>query len=220
MTTIEKIRGLIVSKNNQDLKEMLENNPELAEGKTDDVSLLQFAAYCRNADAVAIIRTFRSQLDIFEMAALGDLDQLNIRIKEDNSVLSAFSGDGFTLLGLASYFGHRAVVELLLEAGADPNVPSANAFQVTPLHSATAISNLEVAELLVRAGADVNAKQRSGVTPLHSAAHNGQLELAELLIRNGADVNARTEAGQSPLQMALERNHELVAAAIAKSGAR
>ena len=72
MTTIEKIRGLIVSGSHQDLKMMLDNNPELAEEKTDGISLLQFAAYCRNEDAVAILRTFRSQLDPFEMATLGD----------------------------------------------------------------------------------------------------------------------------------------------------
>lgn len=218
MATVEKLTELIKSGNTAELRVLLENDPKLIEQKTGGVSLLQFAAYCGNENAIAILRAFKPRLDEFEAAALGDLNQLKRLLIQDNAALIAFSADGFTLLGLACFFGHQEMVNYLIGEGADPNIPSANPFRVTPLHSACAISHFEIAGSLINAGADVNAKQSHGVTPLHSAAHNGQPKLAGLLINNGADVNAMTDAGQSPLQMALEKNHNETADVIRSRG--
>jgi ankyrin repeat protein len=128
--------------------------------------------------------------------------------------------DGFTALGLASFFGHLSLVSLLLEQGADPNIASNNAFKVAPIHSACAISRIDITELLIRHGADVNAKQQQGVTPLLSAAHHGQTTLAKLLIDHGADVNAETGKGQTPLAMATEKNFQETAQLIREHGGR
>jgi ankyrin repeat protein len=132
--------------------------------------------------------------------------------------LNAFSSDGFTALGLASFFGHLSLVKVLLDKGANPNIASNNQYKVAPIHSACAISNFEIAELLIRHRADVNAKQMQGVTPLHSAAHNGQTKLSELLIDNGAEINAKMDNGHTPLFMANEKNFQETAALIIKHG--
>jgi uncharacterized protein len=218
MASVEEVAELIKAGNSRELRSVLENDPALLEQKAGGVSLLQFAAYCRNQGAIAVLRSFKSHLDAWEAATLGELQMLKERLGQNKSVLSEFSPDGFTLLGLACYFGHREVVRFLLEAGADPNVASTNAFRVAPLHSASAISDIEIAALLIEAGADVNAKQNQGVTPLHSAAHNGQTRLAELLIANGADVGARTDGDKTPLQLALEKNHDQTAEVIRNRG--
>ncbi|HTF17517.1 MAG TPA: ankyrin repeat domain-containing protein [Chryseolinea sp.] len=203
---MNEIAELIKARNNVLLAEKLESNPALAHAKTEQgISLLQFAAYYRNREAIDIIRQYKVDLDIFEAATVGDEQTLLRKLQEPPDLVNAYSRDGFTLLGLASYFAHPDVVKVLLQYDADTNIASNNQFRVAPLHSACASSNYDIAEMLLRAGADVNAKQMSGVTPLHSAAHNGQTKLAKLLIDHGADVNAMTENGQTPLAMAKEK---------------
>lgn len=216
---MKDIIELIKTGHNDQLEQVLTDNISLANIKTEQgISLLQFAAYCRNNAAVDILRKHKQKLDIFEAASIGDNITVTNLLNKNPKLLKRFSADGFTSLGLASFFGHLSIVKLLLDKGADPNIASYNQFRVAPLHSACAISNFEIVRLLIRAGANVNAKQVQDVTPLHSAAHNGQTELAKLLIDNGADVNAKMESGQTPLFMAREKNFQETAELIKSNG--
>jgi uncharacterized protein len=216
-----EILELIKTGNNTLLREKMERDPSLALSKTEQgISALQLAAYYRNKEAIDIIRTYHTGLDIFEAAAIGDQDLVLRLAGADSIKLNAYSNDGFTVLGLAAYFGHTELVKSLLTAGADPNIASNNPFKVTPLHSACAISNYDAAEALIKHGADVNAKQMQGVTALHSACHTGQTRLAQLLIDNGADINAAMDNGQTPLFMAEEKEFKETADLIRKYGGR
>ena len=192
-----------------ELEKATSANPSLANQITEQgISLLQFATYCRNAAAIEILKKHKTTITIFEAASLGDLETVQQLANEND--INAFAPDGFTALGLASFFGHLDLIKWLLANGANPNIAANNPMKVTPLHSACAISNFEIAELLIQNGADVNAKQMRGVTPLHSAAHNGQLEIVQLLIENGADRKAKMEVGKTPLMFAKEGRFEEV----------
>jgi ankyrin repeat protein len=128
-------------------------------------------------------------LDVFEAAALGDLERLQGLLDADGEAVRVRSSDGFTALHYAAYFDGPAAVRLLIERGADIEAPSQNqefAQEARPLHSAIAAGRIEVAALLLDAGADPNAPQRGGFTPLMAAEQSGDLDLAELLIRHGA----------------------------------
>jgi len=191
------------------LEQKLKDNPSLIDEKTDQgISLLQYAAYLRNEGAVEIIRKYKPKLDIFEAACVGDNNILIQSLIKNPDLLNTFSSDGFTLLGLASYFGHYSLVKSLLDLGANPNIPSNNQLNVSPIHSACAISNFQITELLINNGADVTAKQIQGVTALHSAANNGQTLLAKLLIDHGADLNAEMGNGLTPLRLAQEKKFQ------------
>jgi len=210
---------LIKTGNNNILEIRLKDNPSLAASKTEQgISLLQFAAYCRNKEAIEIIRAYYNKLDIFEAASLGEGDTLLHLIEKDPDQANTYSVDGFTPLGLASFFGHTELVKMLLDKGANPNIAANNQFKVTPLHSACAISNYDIAEILIKNGANVNAKQMQNVTPLHSAAHNGQSKLVNLLIENGADINSKMENGQTPLFMATEKEFKETIELLKKNG--
>jgi uncharacterized protein len=216
---MEEIIELIKTGNNDLLEHKLNDNPSLAESKTEQgISILQFAAYCRNNFAVDIIRKNKQKLDIFEAASIGDTTTISQLLDETRNLLNSFSPDGFTVLGLASFFGHLSLVKLLLDKGANPNIASNNQFKVAPIHSVCASSHFDITELLIRHGADINAKQMKGVTPLHSTAHNGQTKLSKLLIDNGADINAKMDDGQTPLFMANEKGFQETAELIINHG--
>lgn len=59
--------------------------------------------------------------------------------------------------------GNEALVTLLLENGANPNIPGGH--NETPLHDAVASKQTTIVRLLVSYGADVNARNSRGLTP-------------------------------------------------------
>ena len=126
-------------------------------------------------------------------------------------MLNQFATDGFTALGLASYFSKKEIVENLLEKGANPNIASNNPFEVTPLHSAAASRSFEIVNMFLNSRADVNAQQQNGVTALHTAAHLGTLEIVKLLLEKGANRELKTEDGKTALDFAKADNfHEII----------
>jgi ankyrin repeat protein len=125
-----------------------------------------------------------AELDVFEAAALGDVERLQVLLEADPSLVSAWSGDGFTPLHYAVFFGDPETVRLLAKHGADLETPARNeeiAGRGRPLHSAVAAGRRETVEALLAAGADPRAQRPGGGTPLDEAELTGRTELAELL---------------------------------------
>src|SRR6185295_18847063 len=203
------------------VRAMLNTDPRLAQAKDSrGVSAILKAAYFGQKGIVEVLLASGLELSIFEAAATGQTERVRALIKKDASLTNAFSPDGFTPLGLAVFFGHRETVEALLAAGAEVNTPSRESMKVTPLHSAAAARQVEIARVLIAHGANVNAMQAdSGFTPLHEAALNGNLEFARLLLEHGADVNAKMKDGKTPLGFALEQNKSEMVAFLRERGA-
>jgi ankyrin repeat protein len=161
------------------------------------LSPLMQALYEGKTEEARAIADARSDLDVFEAAAIGNTDRLSALLDDDPSLVNAWSEDGFTALHFAAFFGHPAAAKLLAERGADLEARSTNeqfALDARPLHSATAAGQREVCEVLLDAGADVNAVQHGRYTPLLEARQNGDEELAQLLLERGADPTARLDA--------------------------
>ncbi|KAL7903775.1 hypothetical protein GGI35DRAFT_291694 [Trichoderma velutinum] len=93
-----------------------------------------------------------------------------------------------TELIIASYYGHRAVVKLLVNRGADTEVKDTSGR--TPLLLA-AENGHDVAQLLVNRGAGIEVKDISGRTPLFLAAEKGHDGIAQLLVNRGADIEVK-----------------------------
>ena len=207
---MQELLNAIKEGNAEKVKDLLAVQADLANQiiPQQGISPLMLAIYYRKAEVISAIRQFRQEINIFEASSLGEMDFVKQYFENQIDKLNVYSPDGFTCLGFACFFGHLEVAKFLIEKGTDVNLPSNNAFQVAPIHSACAISNYEIAYLLLRNGANPNAKQQNGVTPLHSAAHHGQTQLAKLLINYGADIYAKMDKGQTPLMMAEEQNFE------------
>jgi len=195
---------------------MLDADPSLAAAKDESgTSAVLLAHYYGKADVAAALLSRTPELDVFEAATAGDAKRIAALVDTDRSLANAVARDGYSPLGLASFFKRCDVVKVLLERGAKPSTPSRDQ-GFTPLHSAVATdagdATAEIVRLLLDAGADPNAKSKEGGTPLHSAAFTGHLEITELLLAYGADPNATDPKGHTPLGVARDRRNVEVAA--------
>jgi uncharacterized protein len=207
-TAAERVFALIEASDVTELRAVLADDPSAAEARrADGMSALLWACYQDEMEAVSALLDANPRLDVFEAAALGRTDVLRAELDRNPGLALEFAEDGFTALGLASFFGHREAVELLLSRGARVNDASRNRMRVAPLHSALAGSDIAIADLLLAAGADVNAVQADGYTPLHEAAQNGDQAMAERLVAAGADAQARLDDGSTPADSARRAGH-------------
>jgi len=202
------------------VKKLLEKDPELASSRDPaGVSATLHAAYNGHHEVLEALFGTGIEPDLFEAAAVGRQGRVEEILEADPGAVESTSPDGFSPLGLAAFFGHSRLVELLLAHGADPNRPSENAMKVAPLHSAVAhrgpAAALEMARLLLANGARVDVVQAGGWTPLHQAAASGHEELVRLLRAHGADLTAQSDDGRTSQQIAEERGHRALAVTLA-----
>jgi ankyrin repeat protein len=137
---------------------------------------------------------------------------VNHRVQESTWFRTVFTSqwvheDGATAFWRASQSSDLAVMKLLLDHGADPNI--ATNIGVTPLQVAAGIgwvegityqwskeANIETVKLLLKLGNDPNAHSETGRTALHGAGHKGATEVIQVLVDAGAKLDKR-DYGQS-----------------------
>ena len=194
------------------VQQMLDENPALAGVANEQgVTALLLSVYHRKANVTALLRKVERALSIHEASAVGDTRSVGSILASDPKRLDTAARDGFTPLGLASYFGHEQTVRALLKGGAEVNLSSRNAQRVAPLHSAAAGNHNSVAEILLENGADPNLQQAGGYTPLQAAAKIGNEAMVNLLLDYGADPSITTESGATAAQLAHEEDHAGIA---------
>jgi uncharacterized protein len=168
-----------------------QGNPASAKS-SDGASLIQWCAYYGDVSAIRFLlahgeslRSLGDDLGLNGAAFHGHwrLCQFLLENGADANVRQADTGETPLHAALSS---HRAsqhpVVKVLLEAGADPNLPTkpsaeSGAFmrdcrtrQETPLHRAAAFASAETIQLLLDAGAKLDVKDSNGDSPLSWAS--------------------------------------------------
>ncbi len=96
--------------------------------------------------------------------------------------------DGMTLLHAVCRDGHQEFAELLIERGAEINLPDEEGR--TAIHYAVVSGNSKLVESLLKLGSDPNRLTKRLDTPLHFAVRHSHLEEVKLLIENGASIKA------------------------------
>jgi uncharacterized protein len=137
---------------------------------------------------------------------------VNWRVQESTWFRTVFTSqwvheDGATAFWRAAQSSDLAVMRLLLDHGADPNI--ATDIGVTPLQVASGIgwvegityewsedANVEAVKLLLSLGNDPNAQAQTGRTALHGAGHKGATKVIQVLVDAGARIDQR-DFGQS-----------------------
>lgn len=109
--------------------------------------------------------------------------------------------NGTTPLYLAAWFGNTALLELLLEKGAQAQ---SVAGEESALMMAAHGGHLETAALLLKAGADLAFHSRDGESALTYAMRGQNLEMLRFLLKQGAPVKTQGREDFSPLFAALD----------------
>jgi len=130
---------------------------------------------------------------LYLAAEEGRLADVRRIIEKDPDLVNSFStvpdlrDTKYTPLHLASRYGHKPVVEYLLEKGADLEARTNK--KETPLFLAAAANHRAIAAVLIDKGADVNARDENGWTPLRVGTNFIDLQdrrpLADLLKQHG-----------------------------------
>ena len=199
----------------------LESDPDLLNMTNESgQSAFLLAKYYGQGAVAEYLLSLHPELDLFTKCVAGLTSDVLAEIDGDPSLLEAHSGDGWTPLHLAAFFGHPELAKALLNRGANVDARSTNAMTNTPLHAGVAGRKTEVIKVLIDRGANVNARQHGGWTALQGAAQAGDREIVEILLAHGADPNLRADNNQAALDLALLKGHQEIAALLEELGAK
>jgi ankyrin repeat protein len=151
---------------------------------------------------------------LLEATGEGHLEMARFLIEHGAEVDFTGMSEGSPLT-LAAYCGKLELLQLLLAAGADPNLSLPGGGE-TALHMAAVRSHTEAVLLLLHAAANPNLHAKSGVvtsmfdgsarvwgeTPLHYAAAYGDEAMVQAMLQAGADRQARNVHGETPMEYA------------------
>ena len=133
--------------------------------------------------------------------------------------------EGSTPLHVA-WMNVRAIVEELLQSGADPLARDERGRIADPTSctnwNTAAFSRLALLgefELCLRLGEDLNVRDTDGNTPLHVAARVENPSAVTFLLEAGADINAQNNLGATPLHLARDNQGAEVLTALLEAGA-
>jgi len=146
----------------------------------------------------------RPDTPLTQAAARNDVPTLR-RLLDDGHDADE-GADSWTALIWASRSGSLEVITLLLDAGANVNLPgpTGDDWDATPLQHAILARQPAAARVLVDRGADLNRGAAPGsLTPLLLAAGDTDPTILKLLLAHGADPTVEDEHGATPLSRAV-----------------
>lgn len=112
-------------------------------------------------------------------------------------------GIGATALIFAIYSKDYGMCELLLDSGANPNIPLDN----SPLEIAAGLNYTDILTLILSyPQTDPDQQDQNGYTALQTAARGGKADAARILLEAGANPNISDNEGVTPLMIAVSRN--------------
>ncbi len=97
---------------------------------------------------------------------------------------------------------NRAMVESLLEAGAEPDLAGSEKNNFSPLLLACLRGDAHIVLALIEAGANVHRSTHDDITPFALCAGHSSTSTLDALLQQGANPLALNQQGQSPLMWA------------------
>jgi hemoglobin len=160
---------------------------------------------------------FPQLLKALRLAGNGDIDEIRKIIEEKPEIVTQRGTAGRTLLWESARNGHIAVTKLLIQNGANPNVPGGAPFLLTPYALAVSRGHNNIGSYLIDHGnimdifttcflgnidyltktlaQDISAidsfqtfEDINPVVPLHYAVYGGHFEITQILLSSGANV--------------------------------
>ncbi|XP_030910005.1 ankyrin repeat family A protein 2 isoform X3 [Melopsittacus undulatus] len=179
-----------------------------------------------------------NSLSVHQLAAQGEMLYLATRIEQEN-VINHKDEEGFTPLMWAAAHGQIAIVEFLLQNGADPQILGKG--RESALSLACSKGYTDIVKMLLDCGVDVNEYDWNGGTPLLYAVHGNHVKCVKILlgkqtvttllsiiilstacsrqkyeflflfyIESGADPTIETDAGYNSMDLAVALGYRSV----------
>lgn len=147
-----------------------------------------------------------SEENLAERVEIGDEESV------DNFLKIGYSADsknskGVPLVCIAARNGHRKILEMLVDRGADVNVLSQDRGN-SPLMEVAVRGDESGVRKLLQHGADPNLVSKSGQTALMLAIGEGHKGIAKALMDSGADQNKVDSLGMTARKYAQIFRHE------------
>uniref|UniRef100_UPI001AACA070 ankyrin repeat domain-containing protein n=1 Tax=Facilibium subflavum TaxID=2219058 RepID=UPI001AACA070 len=112
--------------------------------------------------------TEMSTRHLFDAVGKGNIEEVKYYLSNGGNVnISNKNREDTPLLHVAVFYGHREIVQLLIENGADVDIT--NSHGTTALHLASKKGNAEIVKLLLEAGADITAETIDGKDNIRTA---------------------------------------------------
>jgi ankyrin repeat protein len=148
------------------------------------------------------------------------LKETLMMVLDDDQYVETKNKYDWTALHIAAERGHAAIIQPLIDkganvnAGADPSTGSG----ITALHLAARNGHEKVLEILLENGAEIDYRAQQGRTALHWAAQNGRVGAITLLLNKGANLEAKSSNRFTPLHMAAQAGEEAAAKILIERG--
>ncbi len=137
---------------------------------------------------------------------LKDANLLQALLAQDKSSIDALDAQQRTPLGSAIEAGMLECARILLESGADLELPTGLEKQ-RPLQLAAVQGHTALVSLLLEAKASIHASDQHHNTALHLGAAKGHEAVLAELLEAGADPSARNVHDQTPVEVAYQAHH-------------
>ena len=139
------------------------------------------------------------------IAARNGYEQMASDLIKGGAEIDAVDANKDTALHYASQFKNPRLVELLLEAGANPNLK--DKFGETPLVKCTCNVDRQGLIALLSHKANPSIAQPRWGAPILFAAGHGDIDAIRLLLAHGATVESRDRSGATPLIVSVKWNN-------------
>ncbi|KAK6305043.1 hypothetical protein J4Q44_G00238230 [Coregonus suidteri] len=152
-------------------------------------------------------------LSIHQLAAQGEMVFLASRIEQE-TVINLQDEEGFTPLMWAAAHGQIAVVEFLLQNGADPNRLAKG--RESALSLACNKGYTDIVKMLIGCGVNVNEYDWNGGAPVLYAVHGNHVPCVEILLESGADPTIESDSGFNAVAMGHRNVQQVMEAHLLK----
>ena len=178
-------------------------------GSSDDITaLMNQSLYCHGLWISGPTQT-DGDTPLHTAVRLGTVDNVQRMIGEQVVRVNATNASHETSLHLACALGHKHIVNILMDNGADMYVR--DCYNNAPIHSAVYEGHVDIIECLINYACDPKIKGYQGRTLLHFACATGSTNLVNFIIEKyGISPMATDAINLTPLHVAASHGQEEV----------
>ena len=195
----------------QTLQPIIDHGADINAINEDDLTALMIACQKGNVEAINVLLNAGGDSNVTDTmgstwihhAAGGICSKVTLQAIIDRSAdVNATNNHSTTALMMACERRNAETVNVLLQAGADPNIADTEGF--TSIQIATLGGcNKETLQAVIDYGADVNAANKNSITALMMACGRGNVEAINALLNAGADSNITNTKGLTCIHYAV-----------------